>query len=90
MFVGHSLLADQISYSATRLWYIMAMKKFDIDTATLAQRAVIVRYKVMQRNPKKYAQTQKMAAQSRIDLDRKSRILRGQEPEVMETTPKQP
>jgi hypothetical protein len=67
------------------------MKKLDMNTATLSQRAVIVRYKVMQqRNPKKYARAQQMAAQGRIDIDRKSRILRGQESEVAETRPKQP
>jgi hypothetical protein len=65
------------------------MKKLNMDTATLSQRAVIVRYKSMQQhNPKKFARAQQMSVQSRIDLDRKSRILRGHEQEVAKTTPK--
>ena len=67
------------------------MKKLNMNTATLSQRAVIARYKAMQlHNPKKFARAQQMAVQSRIDLDRKSRVLRGHEEELTKTVPKQP
>ena len=80
--------SDQLEYFTRRACYIVAMKKLNMDTATLSQRAVIVRYRVMQqRNPQKFAQAQKMVAQMRIDLDRKSRILRGHEQEMEKTTP---
>lgn len=66
------------------------MKRLTMETATLAQRAVIVRYRAMQqRYPEKFARAQQMAIQSRIELDRKSRTLRGQEQEVAKTKPKQ-